>query len=233
MTGAGARTEVTSPPRPGLRGVLQVRDMRLLLGGFVTSRTGDFLYSVALVVFVAETTGSAAWVSAASLVRLLPVVFLSPVAGVVGDRLPVRPLLIGCDLGQAAAMFAMAACVAADSPPAYVLLLAAVSSALSTPYFPVLTAVTPRLVAENQLAATNTFVGTVENLALILGPAIGGLLLVLGPPSIPIMINAGTFLVSAALVSGVRHAGRPGDSGSPSADEAPGSADSDASAAAS
>ena len=211
MTGAGPRTEPMSEPRPGLRGVLQVRDMRLLLGGFVTSRTGDFLYSVALVVFVAEATGSAAWVSAASLVRLLPVVFLAPVAGVVGDRLPVRSLLVGCDLGQAAAMFAMAGCVAAGTPPAYVLLLAAVSSALSTPYFPVLTAVTPRLVAENQLAATNTFVGTVENLALILGPAIGGLLLALGPPSIPIAINAGTFLASAVLVSLVRHAGRPGD----------------------
>ena len=63
-----------STPVPGLRGVLRIRDMRLLLAGFVVSRTGDFLYTVALVVFVADSTGSAGWVAAASLVRLIPLI---------------------------------------------------------------------------------------------------------------------------------------------------------------
>lgn len=188
-----------------------MRDMRMLLLGFVTSRVGDFLYSVALVVFIAEATHSAAWVGAAALVRLLPLALLSPVAGVIGDRLPARRLLVGCDLGQAAAMLGMAAVVAADGPPIAALALAAVSSTLATPYFPVLTALTPQLVAEKQLAATNTFISTVENLALILGPAAGGLLLAVGPPSVPIGLNALTFLASAAFTAAVRYAGAPGD----------------------
>lgn len=197
--------------RSGVRSVFAVRDMRLLLLGFTTSRTGDFLYGVALVVFVAETTGSAAWVGAASLARLVPVALLSPVAGVIGDRLPARRLLVTCDLGQAAAMVGMAVVVAAGGSPYLVLALAAVSSALSTPYFPVVTSLTPRLVAEYQLAATNTFTSTVENLALILGPAVGGVLLLIGPPSVPIGLNALTFLASAAFTAAVSFSGRAGD----------------------
>ncbi|MCY7374128.1 MAG: MFS transporter [Spirochaetaceae bacterium] len=201
---------VREPVRPGLRGVFDVHDMRMLLLGFVTSRTGDFLYSVALVVFIAESTGSAAWVGAAALVRLLPVAVLSPVAGVLSARLPMRRLLVLCDLGQAVGMLALAAVVAVDGAPVLALALAGLSSALATPSFPVLTAVTPRLVAEHQLAATNTFISTVENLALILGPAVGGLLLLVGPPSVPIALNALTFLASAAFTAAVTFAGSPG-----------------------
>lgn len=202
--------DVREPLRSGLRGVFDVHDMRMLLLGFVTSRTGDFLYSVALVVFIADSTGSAAWVGAAALVRLLPVAVLSPVAGVLSSRLPMRRLLVLCDLGQALGMLALAAVVAVDGPPVVALALAGLSSALGTPYFSVLTSVTPRLVAEQQLAATNTFISTVENLALILGPAAGGMLLLVGPPSVPIALNAFTFLASAAFTSAVRYAGSPG-----------------------
>lgn len=213
------------PTRPGLRGVFAIRDMRLLLLGFVTSRTGDFLYTVALVVFIAERTGSPAWVGAAALVRLLPLAVLSPVAGVLGERVPVRRLLVLCDLGQVATMVGLAVVVAADGPPLVALLFAGASSALATPYFPVLTSVTPRLVAENQLAATNTFQSTVENLAMILGPAAGGVLLLVGPPSVPIALNALTFLASAAFTGAIRYQGTPGGSAGSdeSADEAVGS----------
>ena len=201
----------------GIRGVFEIRDMRLLLIGFTTSRTGDFLYSVALVVFIAESTGSAAWVGAVSLVRLLPFALISPLAGVVGDRFPARRLLVACDLSQATAMLALAAVVAADGSPYLILLIVGVSTILGAPYFPVLTSLTPRLVAEQQLAATNTFISTVENLALIVGPALGGLLLVLGPPALPIALNAVTFLASAAFTAAISFSGRPGelDDGSP------------------
>ena len=195
--------------RGGVRGVLEIRDMRLLMLGFTTSRTGDFLYSVALVVFIAESTGSAAWVGAVSLVRLLPIALLGPVAGVLGDRLPARMLLVTCDLGQAVAMLALAALVAVNGSPWLVVLLVAVSASLGTPYYPVLTSLTPRLVAEQQLAAANTIISTVENLALILGPAAGGLLLLIGPAWVPIALNALTFLVSAAFTTAVRYRGGP------------------------
>lgn len=219
MSPQGLEPSTAGTGRPGLRGVFAVRDMRLLLLGFVTSRTGDFLYSVALVVFIAESTGSAAWVGAAALVRLLPVAVLSPAAGVVTERLPLRRLLVLCDLGQVAAMVGLAVVVAADASPVLALLFAGVSSALATPYFPALTAVTPRLVAERQLAATNTFISTVENLAMILGPAAGGLLLLVGPPTVPIALNALTFVASAAFTAAVSFAGSPGGDDSDDAAE--------------
>ena len=150
--------------------------------------------------------------------------FLKPVAGVLTERLPVRALLVTCDLAQAVCMIAMAALVASGAHPLPVLLLAAVATAFSTPYFPVLTAVSPRLVAENQLAATNTVVGTVENLGLVVGPALGGLLLLVGDAAVPIGLNGLTFLVSAAVVASIHYRGRPSDSDPADLDgDAPGS----------
>ena len=49
-----------------------------------------------------------------------------------------------------------------------------------------------------------------ENLALIVGPAAGGFLLLVGPPSVPIALNSLTFLASAAFTVAVSYSGSPG-----------------------
>jgi hypothetical protein len=43
---------------------LRARNVRLLIGGTGLSQIGDWLYNVALIVFVFDRTGSAAWVAA-------------------------------------------------------------------------------------------------------------------------------------------------------------------------
>ena len=53
---------------------LRARNVRLLIGGTGLSQIGDWLYNVALIVFVFDRTGSATWVAAAGIVRLVPYV---------------------------------------------------------------------------------------------------------------------------------------------------------------
>ena len=89
---------------------------RRLLVAFTTSRAGDFLYSVALTVALVDGTGSLAWVSAAWLARLLPVVLLSPFVGVIGDRFDRRLVLVWCDGIRAGVMVLL---VLGVSPPGY------------------------------------------------------------------------------------------------------------------
>src|SRR5262249_40437520 len=52
-----------------LRDVLRHRDFRMLLAGYSVSATGDWLYSVALIVYVFQVTGSPTWVAITSFIR--------------------------------------------------------------------------------------------------------------------------------------------------------------------
>ena len=77
---------------------LRIRDVRLLIAGLGLSQIGDWLYNVALIVFVLERTGSAAWVAAAGIIRLLPYVVFGPIGGWIADRCPRRATMVASDL---------------------------------------------------------------------------------------------------------------------------------------
>lgn len=62
------------------RAVLQIRNFRLLALGVATSEVGDWLYKVALLVYVYNATDSPAWVGAATVGRLLPTCCSPPLA---------------------------------------------------------------------------------------------------------------------------------------------------------
>ena len=71
------------------------------------SGSGDFVYAVALVAYVLNRTGSAAWVGGAIAFRLLPAVVFGPLAGVMASRFDRRRLMITLDLVRAVVMGAL------------------------------------------------------------------------------------------------------------------------------
>ena len=83
-----------------MRDVLRLRDVRLLLGALAVAQAGDWLFGVALTVYMLQATGSATWVAAVGVVRLVPWIVLSPVAGVIADRVSRRAVLIGSNVAQ-------------------------------------------------------------------------------------------------------------------------------------
>ncbi len=93
----------------GLRAALRHRDYRLLLAASSISQTGDWLYNVALLVWVYDTTHSATWVAVVTVARLVPYVVVGPFGGVVADSYERRTVLIVSDVVRAALMFALAA----------------------------------------------------------------------------------------------------------------------------
>src|SRR3954468_14323460 len=103
---------MTSGEGGGYRSVLAIRDFRMLVIGSTASQVGDWLYNVALLVYVFDKTGSAAWVAAATMVRLLPFVVLGPVGGVIADRYERMQVQIICSVIQAVIMCMMTLVVA-------------------------------------------------------------------------------------------------------------------------
>jgi hypothetical protein len=187
----------------GLLRVLKHRDFRFLLGGYAISSTGEWLYSVALAVYIFEQTRSVSWVAASLMSRLIPLLLLSPFGGVIADRYNKRIVMIVSDLSRGALMFALALAATMGSLlPA--ILLAAVSGLGATVYAPALSAITPALVGEEDLAPANASMSTIESVALVAGPAIGAVLLLLGSPAVAFAVNGATFLISASAVAAIR-----------------------------
>jgi MFS family permease len=200
MMAVGGDTETKSGT---LRTVLSHRDFRYLFAGLGISYVGDWMYGVALLAYVFQETRSPAWVAAAAILRFIPYLVFSPFAGMLGDRYERRSVMLASDLVRATAMFSLAAVSALSGPVVLALAIVMVLTTASTPYQPALAAMTPSLVGEEDLAAANSALTVIENIGLALGPAIGGLLLYLGSPSVAFALNGITFLVSLAAVAAV------------------------------
>ena len=174
---------------------------RILLVGSTISQSGDWLYNVALAVYVFDRTGSAGWVAAATVLRLVPYIVLAPLGGVVADRFDRRRVMICSDLLRAVSMAALAITAAADGPVLLVTLLAFATTAFGTAYQPAMMAVTPSVVGEDDLAAANALNTLVDSLTIVIGPALGAALLAVTTPVVAFSVNALTFVAPALLLT--------------------------------
>jgi CRP-like cAMP-binding protein len=191
--------------------VLRHRDLRLLFTGLVISATGSWAYNVALLAYVYDHTHSLGWVGAAGLGRFIPALLLSAYAGVVAERFERVRVMVSSDILCLVFQAALAAVAFADGPALIVIVLSALSAMANIVYNPAVAAMIPQVAGEDDLAAANALNGTIENLTVITGPAIGAGLLALGSPAIVFVINAVSFGVSALIVSRMKARSKPVD----------------------
>jgi MFS family permease len=101
-------------------------------------------------------------------------------------------------------MLALAAIAAGHGPIALVLGVVALASAAGCAERPAVLSLLPRLVGESRLGPANALLHTVQDLAIVVGPAIGALLLAVTSPAAAFLANAGTFAISAVLFARLR-----------------------------
>ena len=195
MRGEDGRT-----PRTGLLTPLRHRDFRLLMGAFAISSAGSWAYNVALAVFVFEQTQSLAWVGAATVGRFVPSLLLGAYGGVLAERFERVRLMAAVDCVSACWMLLLTVVALLDGPVLLAIVLAGLTSVSGTVHQPAVAAVTPQTVPERDLAAANTLRNMLDNIAIITGPAVAALLLVVGPPWLVFAVNGASFLLSAVVV---------------------------------
>jgi MFS family permease len=179
------------------------RPFRLLLTSLAVSSCGDWLYNVALIAFVFERTGSPTWVALTTAARVLPMVVLGPFGGAFADRYDRRALIVGSDLARAGLMVGLAAVAGLGLPIALAPLLAGLATAAGTVQPPCVAACTARFVPEADRGAANALRSAVGQVSIVAGPALGALILLLSGPALAILLNALTFLASAAAISAI------------------------------
>ena len=180
------------------------RNLSLLFAGQAVSAFGDWLYVLALGILAYEITGSATVVAVLTFARLLPYAVLLPFSGVLADQGNRKFLMISADLGRGVCMLGL---LFADSERtlwiAYPLVfLATVFSSL---FKPAMSSVLPALVGdEENLVKANSIWSQMDSVSFVLGPALGGVLALLGEPQLAFLINGLTFIVSAGTLLLVR-----------------------------
>ena len=195
----------------GVMAPLKHHDFRLLMAAFAASAAGSWAYNVGLAVFVYDQTGSAAWVGAATLGRFIPSLLFGAYGGVLAERFERVRLMASLDWFCALWMGLLTVVAAVEGPVLLAIALAGFTSVTGMVYEPAVAAVTPETVPEKDLAAANTLRNMVDNVAIVAGPAIGGLLLLVGPVWLAFAANALSFVWSALMVIRMRVRSKPVD----------------------
>jgi MFS family permease len=214
VTAAGPPPAVTGKraARGRYRDALRHRDLRLLVATFLVDQVGSWSYLIVISVYIFDRTHSTQWLAANAACRWGPSLLLASYGGVLADRYQRTTVMAVSALASAVLMAGMAVVVASAGPVAFVLAISALSSVAIAPYQPAAGALTPEIVGEQDLAAANSIFSALDNLVVIVGPGIGGLLLLTGRPVVGVVINAASFAVAAALATRLRVRSRGGGS---------------------
>lgn len=186
-----------------LRSVGANPHLRRIQLALVASLIGDGAYLTAVTVW-AYGQGGARAVGLFTAARMVAAAVLAPVGAAIAERCSRRMALLVAD-GVRAVLVALAALALSAGSPWWVYGLATAAGVLNAPFRSVQRAWMPDLVnSPSELTASNAASSTVESLAVFVAPALGGLLLVVADVRTVFWLNVATFLVSMALVLGVR-----------------------------
>ena len=183
--------------------VLRQRGFALLWLAGLVSQLGDWALFIALPFWVYERTGSVPATGVTLALYNVPRLLLSPVAGVLVDRCDRRRTLITADLCSAALLLPLLLASSPVGVPVLPVVYAVVFAQACVVHVvgPASGALVPLVVAAPQLVAANALTTLTGGVARLAGPSLGGALLGLAGFEAVVVVDAASFLVSAALVA--------------------------------
>lgn len=185
--------------------ILRQRDFGLLWLSGLVSYIGDFALIIALPLHVYRLTDSTLATAGVMAANFVPRVLLGSVAGVFVDRWDRKRVMVVADLLRALVLLAL---VVAPDRLGVLYAVAAALGGIGLFFGPAEGALLPKLVGEDQLVPANAMNALNDNLGMLLGPALGALLYARVGIGGVALVNAITYVVSAALIALIRADGR-------------------------
>ena len=188
--------------------VLRHRDFRNLFLGQSASAVGDQVVIVALALYITERFRSATDLGVVLAAQSLPLIALILFGGVFADRLPRQRLMIAADLGRALLHAGLAVLILAGRPSVTEMIVIEAAFGAARAFFqPAYTGLLPQTIPDELAQEARALSSVTANLAILVGPALGAALVVTVGAGAAFVVDAATFVVSAALLAGVH--GRP------------------------
>ena len=200
---------MTESDRSGFGRALGVAAFRRLIAHHALSSIGQSLSTVAVATALLGLPGGRAWVPIASGARFAPYLLFSPLAGALADRFGCRRLLAWSAVTRTVLTVALAWCVWRSAPAALITGLVFVVTTAGTPTYPALAALLPWSVPAVSLGAANSIFSMVESVSWIVGPALGGLLLLTSSPMAVLICNVAVLAVASVVLPGPQPATEP------------------------
>jgi MFS family permease len=184
-------------------------NFRSLWLGQVVSLLGDWFNLIASATLIATLTQSGVAIGGLFVVRMLAPFLVSPIAGVAADRYNRKWLLIIADLVRALTVLCFLF-VRSSEDVWLIYVLSAIQMGLSGFFFPTRNAILPDITSKEELGAANAISSATWSVMLALGAALGGLASGILGPYPAFIIDAFTFLISAAILNRITYSQKSG-----------------------
>ena len=150
------------------------KNFLLYVTGRLVSLIGTGVQDVALPLFILDLTGSRAMMGTFMIISMVPRLILYPIAGVFGDRVNRKWIMVWMDFGRGAVILILALLATKNLITIPVLFAAQfLVSIMNALFGPATMAMLPDIVEEEELTRGNSIVGSVNSLSMIIGPALG------------------------------------------------------------
>lgn len=175
------------------------RNFLLVVIGQIISLFGNGILRFALPLYLLDQTGSSTVFGAAMACSFLPMAILSPVGGILSDRLNKRTIMAVLDFMTAFLTLLFLAFMKSVSPVVLVTAVMMILGGIQALYQPTVQASMPALQKSENLMAANAVVNQIQALAGLLGPIIGGVVYGLWGIIPVVSASCACFLVSAIM----------------------------------
>ena len=181
------------------------RELRLLIVGQSISDLGSMITFVAIPVQTFQITGSTLAVGLLGVAEFVPMLLLALVGGALADAFDRRRLVMLAEIGALLVVAGLVANSLLDEPQLWVLYVAAALIAACTAIRrPPLDALMPRLVERDELKTASALQWAVHNVAQMVGPAVGGILIATAGAAVTYTADLVTFGASLAALAAMR-----------------------------
>lgn len=176
------------------------KNFNILVLGQIISLFGSSIQRFALSLYLLDLTGSASIFATILAISMIPVVLMSPIAGILADRGDKKKLMVSLDILSAILLIFYSVIVLNGQDSAWMIaMVMVILSAISTIYQPVVNTCIPIVVKDDQLVRANAIIQQVSSLSNFLGPILAGMLYGFFGITGVITLNMVSFLFSAIL----------------------------------
>ncbi|MEG0495943.1 MAG: MFS transporter [Eubacterium sp.] len=175
------------------------RDFLLVVIGQIISLFGNTILRFALPLYLLNTTGSSAIFGSVMALSMIPMALLSPVGGIIADRINRRNIMIFLDFITSGLVILFGLIFVPEHAVILIGTMMVVLSIIQSLYSPSVQASVPVLSSTKNLMKSNAIINQVQALSSLLGPSIGGILYGFWGLMPIIVVGACSFFISAVM----------------------------------
>lgn len=175
------------------------KDFTLVVIGQIISLFGNAIVRFALPLYLLNVTGSAALFGITSACSVIPGIILTPIGGIIADRVNKRNVMVILDFSTAALMLAFLILMGKVNLVVLLIVTLMILYGIQGTYQPAVQASLPVLASEKNLLSANAVINQVSTLAGILGPVLGGVLYGMWGIQSILILSAACFFLSAVM----------------------------------